>query len=229
MAEAALYRLLTWLSPGYPLGAFSYSHGLEHAVEAGLVRDAAGLEAYAAAALAHGAARVDAALLAAAWDAARRDDLAALEELADLGVAWRGSAELGLESAAQGDAFLRTTIAASPHPLLAALAARRGAPGAPTPLPVALGAAAAAHGVPMTPTATAFLHAFAAGLISAGVRLVPLGQTEGQRVLAALETIIHTAAAEARSTPLDEVGTAVPVIDWCSMRHETQHTRLFRS
>lgn len=229
MAEAALYRLLTWLSPGYPLGAFSYSHGLEHAVEAGLVRDAAGLEAYAAAALAYGAARVDAALLAAAWEAAQRDDLAALEELADLGVAWRGSAELGLESTAQGAAFLRTTIAASPHSLLDALASRREVSGAPMPLPVALGAAAAVHGVPMTQTATAFLHAFAAGLVSAGVRLVPLGQTDGQRVLAALESIIHGAAAEAGGTPLDEVGTAAPVIDWCSMRHETQHTRLFRS
>ena len=81
----------------------------------------------------------------------------------------------------------------------------------------------------MEPTATAFLHAFAANLVSAGVRLVPLGQTEGQRVLGALEGLVHAAAAEAGSTPLDEVGTAAPVIDWCSMRHETQHTRLFRS
>ena len=213
VAEAALYRLLTWLSPGYPLGAFSYSHGLEHAVEAGLVRGAAGLEAYAAAALAYGAARVD----------------AALEELADLGVAWRGGAELGLESAAQGDAFLRTTGAAWPHPFLGALVARQEASGATTPLPVALGAAAAAHGVAMLPAATAFLHAFAAGLVSAGVRLVPLGQTQGQRVLAALEGVVHAAVAAAGSTPLDEVGTAAPIIDWCSMRHETQHTRLFRS
>jgi urease accessory protein len=83
--------------------------------------------------------------------------------------------------------------------------------------------------VPLEPALAAFLQAFAANLVSAGVRLVPLGQSDGQLVVAALEAAVAAAARQALATPLDEVGTAAPIVDWCSMRHETQYTRLFRS
>jgi urease accessory protein len=224
--EAALYRLMTWLSPAYPLGAFSYSHGLEYAVEAGLVRDRAGLGDWVATALGAGAGLSDGALLAAAWRAAAAGDAAALDEVACLAFAWRGSAETALESRAQGAAFLATTRAAWPHRLLDALALRHRGEAA---LPVAVGVAAAGHGVPLAAALTAYLHGFAATLVSAGLRLVPLGQSDGQQVMAALESVIAGAANTVLATPLDEIGTAAPLIDWCSMRHETQYTRLFRS
>src|SRR3954453_14169341 len=96
--DAALYRLLAWLSPAYPIGGFSYSHGLEWAVEAGLVRDRATLVDWIKGILRHGAGRIDGALLAAAWRAARQDDAAALDAIAELAAAWRGSAETALES-----------------------------------------------------------------------------------------------------------------------------------
>jgi urease accessory protein len=224
--EAALYRLMTWLSPSYPLGAFSYSHGLEYAIEAGLVRDGDDLAAWIATVLEVGAGVSDGALLVAAWSAVTARDDAALDDVAALAMAWRGTAETALESAAQGAAFLATTRAAWPHPLLDALALRhRGA----AALAVAVGAAGAVHEVPLPALLTAYLHAFAANLVSAGVRLIPLGQSAGQRVIARLEPVTTGLAQRIEATPLDEIGTAAPLVDWCSMQHETQYTRLFRS
>ena len=226
ITDAGLFRLMTWLSPAYPIGAFSYSHGIEYAVEAGLVTDAARLRDYVARAVVAGAGRSDAALFVAAWRAALAEDEGRLDDIADRAAAWRGSAETALESAAQGAAFLAATRAAWPHPALDALALRR--PHA-VALPVAVAIACAVHGIALAPAAAAYLHAFVANLVSAGVRLVPLGQTAGQRVIASLESVIAAAAAAAQATPLDETGTAAPFIDWCSMRHETQYTRLYRS
>jgi urease accessory protein len=219
-AEAALYRLMTWLSPAYPVGAYSYSHGIEYAVATGLVRDRNTLVDWIEQAVRHGAGLGDAALLAAAW---RGDNL---DQVAMLAQSWRGSAEMALEASAQGAAFLATTRAAWPHAALDALALRRRGEVA---LPVAVGVAAAAHGVALDAALTAYLHAFASNLVSAGVRLTPLGQTDGQRAIAALEPAVADTARTARDTPLDEIGTAALMIDWCSMRHETQYTRLFRS
>lgn len=223
ITEGALYRLLTWLSPAFPTGAFSYSHGIEYAVEVGLIIGRDDLVEYVAAALERGSARADAALLVAAWTAARDGDGAALDKTAALAAAWRGSAELAQESEVQGRAFLGTVTAAWPHPGLGRLAGRAVA------LPVALGAAAALHGIALPPLVSGYLHGFAANLVSAAIRLIPLGQTDGQRALAALESVVASAAAAALTVPLAETDTCAPVIDWCSMRHETQYTRLFRS
>ncbi|UFN49823.1 urease accessory protein UreF [Roseomonas sp. OT10] len=223
---AALYRLLSWLSPGYPIGAFSYSHGLEAAVEDGAVRDRDSLVAYVATALTAGAGAVDGPLLAAAWRAASAGDDAALDAAAELAAAWRGTAETALESLAQGNAFAAVTAAAWPNPRFAALMARH-----PRRLahPVAFGAAAAWQGVALRDAAFGWLAGFAANLVSAGVRLVPLGQTDGQVATAALLPHVQAATGAALAAALDDIGTAAPVLDLFSMRHETQYTRLFRS
>lgn len=222
----ALYRLLAWFSPAYPIGAFSYSHGIEMAVESGLVRDRDGLVDWVAFILAHGAGRADAALFVAAHDAAASGDLDALDAVADLAAAWRGTAETALESSQQGQSFLAATRAAWGNPLLDALAARRS--GAILAVSVAAGAATAGR-AERDLALTAYLHAFAANLVSAGIRLIPLGQTDGQRALAALQPAVEDAVAAALATPLDEVGTAAAMVDWTSMAHETQYTRLYRS
>ena len=221
---AALYRLLTWLSPAYPVGAYTYSHGLETAVEDGAVRDRVTLVEYIRSVLLAGAGRVDGALLVAAWRAAGDD--AALDGVAELAAAWRGSAELALESMAQGTAFTGVTQSAWPEARFAAFAARH-----PRRLahPVAFGAAAAFHGLPLRPSLAGWLAAFAANLVSAGVRLVPLGQTDGQIATATLHPVVETAADAALAADLDMLGTAAPMLDLFSMRHETQYTRLFRS
>jgi urease accessory protein len=222
----ALYRLLAWLSPAYPVGAYTYSHGLETAVEDGAVRGRDDLVAYVTAALRDGAGRVDGALLAAAHRAMSKGRGSALDAVAELGAAWRGTAETALESQAQGTAFLSVTLAAWPEPRLAAFAARHPRRIAHA---VAFGAAAAAHGVALPDAAFGYLSAFAANLVSAGVRLVPLGQTDGQMSTAALMPVVGAAANAALTADLDRLGTSSPALDLFSIRHETQYTRLFRS
>jgi urease accessory protein len=226
ITETALYRLMTWLSPAYPVGAFSYSHGLEYAVEAGLVHDVASMTQWIEAVLEQGAGRIDAALFVAAWRAADSTDDAALETVVELATAWRSTAETALESSAQGAAFVSVTGKVWPCQALDRLAVRHDGK---LPLSVAVGAGCAAHEVPLLPSVTAFLQAFAANLVSAGVRLVPLGQTDGQRAIAALESVVARCAATALDARLEELGSAAPLLDWCSMQHETQYTRLFRS
>lgn len=224
---AALARLLAWLSPAYPVGAFSYSHALEAAVEEGAVTKRDALVDYARAALLQGAGAVDAALLALAWRAADAGSDAALDEVTDLAAAWRGTAELALEATQPGAAFAQVTNAAWPEPRFAAYATRH--PGRLTHA-VAVGAAAAFHGLPLRAACLGWLTAFAANIVSAGVRLVPLGQTDGQIATAALVPAIEQATDAALAvTDAEEIGASAITIDLFSMRHETQYTRLFRS
>ncbi|MGZ8408622.1 MAG: urease accessory protein UreF [Hyphomicrobium sp.] len=226
---------MTWLSPAFPVGAYSYSHGIEAAVEAGLVEDRASLADWIEAILAHGTGRTDAVFVAASIRAAESDDPAVLDRVAERAAAYRATAELAFESAAEGAAFLQAVRAAWPHPLLDALAARLTdsgpGPGVPSTLayPVAVGVAAAAWGVPEDLTVAAYLQAFSSNLVSAGLRLIPLGQTDGLKVLASVEPVIHAVAQEALGLPMDAIGSATLMVEWTSMRHETQYARLFRS
>ena len=117
-AGPGLYRLLAWLSPNFPIGAFSYSHGLEAAVAGGAVCDAASLEGWVASVVAHGSGRIDADILVEAYRAAEGGEFAALDAANRRGLAFRATAELELEAAQQGDAFLATCRAAWPEPVL---------------------------------------------------------------------------------------------------------------
>ena len=219
----ALYRLLSWLSPGYPVGAFSYSHGLERAVADGDVAGRDDLADWIETVLLLGSGRADGVLFRDAHAAARARDWARLAETAELGFALQASAELALESRSQGAAFLRATRAAWPADALGRLDENRAA------YPVAVAFACAAHGIAAGTGLLAYFHAFAANLVSAGVRLVPLGQTDGQAVLAGLAGAAGLAAERALAARTGDVGTAAPRLDIASMRHETQYARLFRS
>ncbi|MBS1181065.1 MAG: ureF [Proteobacteria bacterium] len=218
---------MTWLSPAFPVGAFTYSHGLEWAVEDGTVTSAAALSTWLSDILCHGAGRSDAILLVAAFRAAadgRSDDLL---EVAELAYALQPSKERRLESGAQGRAFATAIADTWGAPTLVDLAGRL----VPNPVayPVAVATAAADHHLPLAETTEAYLTAFAANLVSAAVRAVPLGQTEGQRTIRTLAPIVSTVAADALSASLDDIGGATLRADIASMAHETQYTRLFRS
>jgi urease accessory protein len=222
---ATLARLMIWLSPAYPVGAYSYSHGLEWVVEAGQVKNVETLVGWIEDLLAHGAGRSDVIFLAETWRALSAGDAGLLEEVAELAAAFAPSAERRLETLAQGTAFLTATLAAWHKPELEALAANE----RQVAYPVAVGASAAVHGLPLVETAQAYLQAYVANLVSAAVRLVPLGQSDGLRVLARLEPLIPRVVAAALACSLDDVGGAAVASDIASMRHETQYTRLFRS
>lgn len=222
--DTGLYRLTTWLSPNYPVGGYSFSHGLEAAAEAGAVHDAASLQAWLTAVLRDGAGISDGAFLAHAHRAC--GDPAALAEIHDLALAFQPTAELALETRAQGRAFLRTTRDAWPCDALDRLA---GLSQGPVAYPVAVGVAAGGHGVALEPALTVYLGAFAGSLVSAALRLLPVGQSAGQRILAELAPTVAATAAEAQATPLEEIATAVPMAELLAIAHEHQTTRLFRS
>src|SRR5579871_2708306 len=194
LSTPALFRLMAWLSPAYPVGAFSYSSGIEWAVEAGDIKDAASLRQWLAAMLGEGSGFCDAVLFVHAHRATAAGDDAALRAVAELAAALVPSKERFLETTAQGRAFLDATAAAWPCPALTHLEeVWKG----PVALPVAVAVACAGHEVACEAALGAFLHALTANWISAGVRLIPLGQTDGQRVLAALEAAVTDTAARA--------------------------------
>jgi urease accessory protein len=224
--QAALYRLMAWLSPSYPVGAFSYSSGIEWAVEAGDIRDAASLERWLAAVVGHGSGFCDAVLFGHAYRSLAEPDGGALCSVAELAAALAPSKERFLETTAQGQAFIQATQAAWPCDGLDRL--RRVFDG-PVAYPVAVGVAAVGHGIAVEPAVHAFLHAVVSNLISAGVRLIPLGQSDGQRVLAAIEPVVSATARRALAASVDDIGSVTVRADLASMRHETQYTRLFRS
>ena len=226
LPSPALYRLMTWMSPAYPVGAFSYSGGLEWAVEAGDIRDAQSLTQWLATIICHGSVSCDAAIFCHAHRAAVHGNNETLAATAELAAALAGSRERFLETTAQGQAFLQITQAAWPAPVLDRLVA---AWEGPLAYPIAVAAACAGHGIALVPALHAFLHGVASNLVSAGIRLIPLGQTDGQRALAALEAPIARTAQRALATALDDIGSATLRADIAGMRHETQYTRLFRS
>lgn len=211
MTEAeALLRLTQWLSPAFPLGSFAYSHGLETLVADGVVGDAAALQDWLVAVLQNGAGRVDAVLLCKALDG---EDP---EGLAHHAAALAGSSERWSESIEQGRAFCRTVSA-------------MGVPMDGLPLPVAVGTAAQGLGLPAPQVVALYLQAFAGALVSAGVRLIPLGQTEGQTVLAGLAPVILSIAEAAPETPLEAVGSGAFGADLAALHHETAEVRLYKS
>jgi urease accessory protein len=213
-SSRTLLRLLAWMSPAFPTGGFAYSHGIEWAVECGAIIDEATLLEWLKDVVEFGAGRTDTILLRRAYKACR--DRAALEEIAVLGLATAAGRERHLETLTQGQAFVR---AAQPW----------GMPSMPedVPYPVAVGVAAGCHQVEEDAAALGYVQAFSTNLISAAVRLVPLGQSAGLRVLVALEPAILRCAEETQDT--DDLGGCCFQSDIASMRHETQYTRLFRS
>ena len=224
--SAALFRLMTWLSPSFPVGAFSYSSGIEWAVEAGDITDMTTLQNWLAAMLVDGSGFCDGVFLCHAHRAAMQSNAKTVQDICELAAAFTPSRERHLETTSQGRAFMEIARSAWNCDALDLLPTDRNALIA---YPVAVGVLVAGHEMPLRATLHAFLHAVTSNWISAGVRLIPLGQTDSQRALAALEPVISIAAEKASNATLDDLGSATFRADLASMRHETQYTRLFRS
>lgn len=207
----ALLTLSQWLSPAFPVGGFAYSHGLEWAISEGRISDAASTQVWLTGVLAEGTGRVDAILLAQALKGAEESDLAALAE------ALAPSRERWQEAAEQGAAFLRMTNALT------------GADWPAMPLPVAVGVAARALDLPAATVIAFYLQAFTANLVQAAVRFVPLGQTDGQVIIAALHPLLLRLAQETAEAGIDEIGSGALASDLAAMHHETMDVRIFRT
>ena len=237
VSQATLYRLLTFLSPSFPIGAFTYSHGLEQVIEDGVVTNRDALTDWLSGILRHGAGRSDSILLKETWTEACAGKVASVRDLAELGLALQPSKERHLESSAQGTAFVeaigkswspgREDPAGQVFHLLTDAGSGTGL--SEWPYPVALGVVCAAHNIPLNASVMSYLHAFSANIVSAAIRAVPLGQNDGQKVIADLEYVISDVTETVLSSGTDDLGTSTFMADIASMRHETQYTRLFRT
>lgn len=212
-----ILTLAQWLSPAYPVGAFTYSHGLEACVDQGLVSDGPDFEDWVRDVIAFGAGRTDVILLSAAHRCPRNDTQHRLQDIDALARALAPSSERLLETDQQGAAFSRTTTAILDLDLSALT------------YPVAVGRAAALQELPLADTARLFLHAFVSNLTSCATRLVPLGQTEAQTILHRVAPLCQSVADRAINEPLDAISGSTFAADIASMQHETQYSRLFRS
>lgn len=218
-SPVALVRLMTWLSPAFPVGAFSYSGGLEQAVSSGDVGDAGTLRGWLSSLLAHGTLWNDAVLFAEAYRSV--EDSVRLAETAALAEALSGSAERHRETMLQGEAFL-AAASSWPHPVLDALDGTAA-------YPVAVGAVSGGHGIACDAALAAYLHAVVSNLVSVAIRCGVIGQRDGVATLAGLEATIVALASAALASTLDDLGAATIRADIASLRHETLKTRLFRS
>jgi urease accessory protein len=222
-------RLQTWLSPAFPIGSYSYSHGLEWAVEAGCIKDRESLVDWLDADLCHGSIRNEAIFFSEAWRSARDGDRGKLFEIAELAAAFRGTSEFALESSQQASACRATLSQVWPDRPLDLLSQSLLERHVPLVVAVILGIRSASEGIPVGLALPAFLQSYIANLVTAGMRLIPLGQTDGQLAIAALEEAVLAASAQARKATIDDLGSSAFMVDLASMTHETQYTRLFRS
>ena len=225
----AFLRLQSWLSPAFPIGSYGYSHGLEWALEAGYVNDRESLVDWLEADLCYGSVRNEAIFFCEAWRSARDNDCAKLFGIAELAAAFRGTSEFALESSQQGSACRATLRQVWPERLLDSLSQLLSEREVLPVLAVILGVRSAKEGIAVSLALPAFLQSYVANLVTAGVRLIPLGQTDGQLAIAALEEAVLAASGRASNATIDDLGSAAFMVDLASMAHETQYTRLFRS
>lgn len=207
-----LLTLVQWLSPAFPTGAFACSHGLETAIADGRLATPAEVRSWLETLIAHGSGWQDAVLLAQGLNPDA--DLDALTETAR---ALCASAERWIETRDQGAAFGMTVAHVT------------GQPQPPRPLPLGIAQAARPLDVPPVETITLYLHAFATNLVTIAVRAVPLGQSQGQAILAALAPLIHATATRAAAARLDDLATSAFASELAAMAHETLQPRLYRT
>ena len=229
LTPLSLLRQQSWLSPAFPTGSYSYSHGIEWVVEAGHIHDRKSLVDWLEADLRYGSGRNEAIFFMEAWRSVIEDDREKLLEIAELAAAFRSTSEFALETSQQATACLATLRRAWPDPLIESLPALLSELRVAPVLSLVLGVRAARQDIPATLALPAFLQSYLANLVTAGVRLVPLGQTDGQLAIAELETAVLAVAAQAEEATIHDLGSAAFMVDLASASHETQYTRLFRS
>ena len=212
--DRAILTLSQWFSPAFPVGSFAYSHGLEWAVDIGEVLDAHAALDWIASVIEHGAGWNDCLFLATAYKAVHPDDLSEVDATCR---AFAASRERAKEADLQGVAFCTTVSDIWQHDLKNLV------------YPVAVGRAAQLQRLPLALTAKFYLHSFVSNLAAAAMRLVPLGQTEGQRLINTLMPLLSDTASKAVEHSLDDLAASAFLSDIASMKHETQYSRIFRT
>ena len=216
-----LLLLLNWMSPAFPIGAYAYSHGLEWAIAEGIVTTEAQTKDWISDVLTQGSGWNDAVLFAQSWRG---------EDVNDLALALCSSKERHLETTQLGAAFQIAVTAFTPDPTLPPLEkGRKGHDEIGLAYPIAAACACKAMSVDLPHALLAFLQGFSNALISVAVRLVPIGQTAGLHIMRDLMPIIASTATRAATATLDDLGSCAVISDIAAMKHETLHSRIFRT
>jgi urease accessory protein len=209
-----LLQLLAFMSPAFPVGSFAYSHGLERAIDDGIVTSADEVREWIEPLLVHGSGWNDAVSFAQAYEA----DEAARTEIDELALALAASRERALETSDLGLSFAKAVATISVSEVMNFQT-----------YPVAVASACQKACIDKQSGLLAYLQAFSNNLISVAVRLVPLGQTKGLEVMRDLMPVISTTAERALAASVDDLGSSTLLSDIASMKHETQYSRVFRS
>lgn len=220
---SGLLSLMRLVSPALPVGGYSYSRGLEQAVELGWVRDASSAQRWIAGVVGRGVASTDAPALIHMHEAFARGDDETVQRWARALVALRETSELLAEERNMGEAFARLLID------LGHARAVRWHRDPARSFAVLFALAAVEWGINAHDAATGYLWSVCEGQVSAAVRLVPLGQTDGQRMVGALSALIPEWVERARGLTEETVGGFLPGLSMASAMHERQYARLFRS
>jgi urease accessory protein len=221
-----LLSLLQLASPALPVGAYSYSDGLETLVESGAIANPKSLKLWLEQELRYGAIRLEAAVMVRAYRSVENSNTEALGYWNAWLTAAKESAELRSQSLQMGNSLMRLLLDLQPQQKLQDLAT---AAGSPCNYAIAFGIGAANWQIDITSAVLGYLHSWAANLIGAGVKLIPLGQTTGQQLLLELATNIPLATQEILTLEDDNLSSCGWGLALFSMAHETQYTRLFRS
>ena len=229
VSNTALLDLLTFLSPSFPVGGYVYSHGIENAVEAGRIKNERDLCVWIKAILYSGAGRIDGGLFRLTWQAINEEDFEMLRRIIERGDILQGTAEIALESTSQGEAFLDAVYSIRDYEQIKITKKILLETERKITYAVATAVVLAAADVSIKASLLGYFHSFVSNLVSAGVRLIPLGQSAGQRCIDLLKPAIKIQAETSMRIDLEDLSTASPIIEIASMKHETQYTRLFRS
>ncbi len=212
--DTDILTLTQWLSPAYPVGGFAYSHGLEAAIDEGAVTSSQDTEAWISDVLEHGSGWNDAVFVVAAYNAQSKDELTNVDVIAR---AFCASSERLMETKLLGQAFGTVTGDVWELDL------------SQFSYPVSIGQAASLQNLPILLTTKMFLQAFASNLVACATRLVPLGQTDAQRLIRTLTPLCERIALSAQEADLDQLSSTAFLSDIASMKHETQYSRIFRT
>jgi len=229
ISRQAALRLQTWFSPAFPVGAFSYSHGLEWAIHSKRVIDRESLVGWIEGDLRFGSIRNEAVFFAEAWRNVHHNDCQALLRTSELAAAFRSTAEFSVEASQQALAYLTMIRHGWPDPMLDWLASTLKVGEVAPSVSVVLGAKSAKLQVALELASPLFLQAYISNLVTAAVRLLPLGQADGQFAIAELESAVIAVSTEVGSSTLEDIGSAALMVDIASMLHETQQPRIFRT
>lgn len=224
MTNDNLLHLLQLASPALPVGAYSYSEGLEILVERGVIDKPNQLKAWIDQELRYGAIRLEAAMMVRAYESLQAEDLERLQYWNGWASAAKETSELRSQSWQMGNSLIRLLVELEPE-----LQSVAGIVGTPCNYAIAFGIAAAYWQINLMAALEGYLHSWASNLINAGVKLIPLGQTVGQRLLLELSPQLSGASQDILALDDEQLHSCSWGLALSSMAHETQYTRLFRS